>query len=272
MKPLHPGPLVTLTTDFGLADHYVGTMKGVLLSRCPGVRIIDISHEIPPFSIYSGAYTIDQVAPYFPSGTVHVIVVDPGVGTARKPLLVEALSQCFIAPDNGVLSMIIRRDKNAKAREITNRKLWLSSPSSTFHGRDIFAPIAVAVASGSVKPAEVGPRLTKIELLPDLEAQQIKPGQWQGKLLSIDRFGNTITNFSTAEFETIASSRFSLGIGNRRITKFERTFRDAPNGLCFAYFGSSGYIELAVKQQSAADVLDAAPGDPVTLRLLDLHK
>src|SRR5437764_13072302 len=117
MKPLHPGPLVTLTTDFGLADHYVGTMKGVLLSRCPGVRIADISHEIAPFSIHSGAYAIDQAAPFFPPGTIHVIVVDPGVGTARKAVLVEALGQIFMAPDNGILSMIISRDPNAKARE-----------------------------------------------------------------------------------------------------------------------------------------------------------
>jgi S-adenosyl-L-methionine hydrolase (adenosine-forming) len=272
MKPFHPGPLVTLTTDFGLADHYVGTMKGVLLSRCPGVRIIDISHEIPPFSIYSGAYTIDQAAPYFPFGTVHVIVVDPGVGTTRKPLLVEAFGQCFIAPDNGVLSMVMRRDATANARQITNRALWISSPSSTFHGRDIFAPVAAAVASGSVKPDEVGPTLAKIELLPDLDARQIKPRQWQGKLLSIDRFGNAITSFCSAAFPTLATSRFSLRIGNRRVTKFERTFGDAPNGLCFAYFGSSGYLEVGVREQSAAALLRARPGDPVILRLLDLHK
>jgi S-adenosyl-L-methionine hydrolase (adenosine-forming) len=272
MKPFHPGPLVTLTTDFGLADHYVGTMRGVLLSCCPGVRIIDISHEIPPFSIYSGAYTINQAAPYFPTGTVHVIVVDPGVGTARKPLVVEALGQHFIAPDNGVLSMIMRRDATAKAREITNRGLWTSSPSSTFHGRDIFAPVAAALARGSVKPAEVGPRLTKIELLADLEAQEIKPGQWQGKLLSVDRFGNAITNFCSATFSAIATSGFSLRIGSRRITTFQRTFGEAPNGLCFAYFGSSGYVEVGVREQSAAALLKATPGDPVTLRLLDLQK
>lgn len=267
MKPFHPGPLVTLTTDFGLADHYVGTMKGVLLSRCPGVRIADISHEIAPFSIYSCAYTIDQAAPYFPRGTIHVIVVDPGVGTARKPLLVEALGQYFIAPDNGVLSMIIGRDTKAKAREITNRGLWLSSPSSTFHGRDIFAPVAAALASSTANAEKVGPILARIDLLPDLDARQTKPGQWQGKLLSIDRFGNAITNFSIAAFSGLASSRFNLRVGTRRITRFQPTFGNAPTGLCFAYFGSSGYIELAVKEQSAAALLKAVPGDPVTLRL-----
>jgi S-adenosyl-L-methionine hydrolase (adenosine-forming) len=272
MKPIYPSPLVTLTTDFGLADHYVGTMKGVLISRCPGVHIIDISHEIPPFSIYAGAYTIAQAAPYFPSRTIHVIVVDPGVGTTRKPLFVEAFGQHFIAPDNGVLSMIIDRDKKAKAREITNRDLWASSPSSTFHGRDIFAPVAAMLASGTAKPAEVGASVSKIELLPDLEARQIKPGQWQGKLLSVDRFGNAITNFRSNTFSDIAGSGFSLRIGKRRITKFQRTFGEAPNGLCFAYFGSSGYIEVGVREQSAAALLKIRSGDPVTLRLLDLQK
>ncbi len=272
MKPSQPGPLVTLTTDFGLADHYVGTMKGVLFSRCPGVRITDISHGIPPFSIYSGAYTIDQAAPFYPAATIHVVVIDPGVGTARKPLLLEALGQLFIAPDNGVLSLIVARDKKSKAREITNRGLWLDRPSSTFHGRDIFAPAAAALASRQAKPEHVGPIVPKIELLSDLLPRQIRSGYWQGRLLSIDHFGNAITNFSAAEFPTITSHRFSLRVGNHRISQFQKTFGAAPNGLCFAYIGSSGRIELAMKQASAAALLNARPGDPVTLRLLDLHK
>ena len=267
MKPVHPGSLVTLTTDFGLADHYVGSMKGVLLSRCPGVRIIDISHDVPPFSIYSGAYTIDQAAPYFPAGTIHVIVIDPGVGTARKPILLEAMNQFFIAPDNGVLSMISARDAKAEARELTNRDLWLTSPSSTFHGRDIFAPVAAALASDVANAQKVGPILTKLELLPDLDARQIKPGRWEGKLLSIDRFGNAITNFRVDAFRKLPSSRFSMRVRKHGITTFKSTFGDAPEGVCFAYFGSSGYLELAVKQQSAAALLNASAGDRVTLRL-----
>lgn len=272
MKPSQPGPLVTLTTDFGLADHYAGTMKGVLVSGCPDVRIIDISHEIAPFSIYSGAYTIDQAAPYFPPGTIHMIVIDPGVGTARKPLVVEALNQIFIAPDNGVLSMILDRDTKAKAREITNRNLWLSNPSSTFHGRDVFAPVAVALADGTAKPEDVGPLLSKIELLPDLHPSELKSGQWQGRLLSIDRFGNAITNFSAARFPMLTSRRFTVQVAKRRIARFQNTFGDAPNQVCFAYLGSSGYVELAVKEASAGALLNASAGDRVTLRLLDLHK
>ena len=124
MKPPRVPPVITLTTDFGLADHYTGTMKGVLLKRCPDAQIVDISHNVAPFSIMAGAYTIAEAAPYFPSGTIHVVVIDPGVGTQRKALLVEACEQCFVAPDNGVLSMIVARDDASRAREIVNRSLW----------------------------------------------------------------------------------------------------------------------------------------------------
>ncbi|MBV9302784.1 MAG: SAM-dependent chlorinase/fluorinase [Acidobacteriaceae bacterium] len=264
MKSARPRPIVTLTTDFGSADHYVGTMKGVLLARCPGVEIVDISHEIPPFSIPSGAYTIDQAARYFPSGTVHVIVVDPGVGTARKPLLLEALGQFFVAPDNGILTMIFDRDPQAKAREITARNLWNESVSSTFHGRDIFAPVAAALACG-INLKEVGPKLAKIVRLPDLVAREMKPGEWRGTILSVDRFGNVITNFEIAAFRTIASSPFSLHVRTRRVTSFQPTFGAAGNAGCFAYFGSSGYIEIGMNRQSAAAHLKGNPGDPLTL-------
>ena len=268
MKAVDPGPLVTLTTDFGLADHYVGTMKGVLLSRCPGARIVDISHDIPPFSIHVAAYTIDQAAGYFPHATIHVIVVDPGVGTARKPLLLEALGQRFIAPDNGVLSLVGVRDPNASARELANRDLWLPSVSSTFHGRDVFAPVAAALASGAAKAEDVGPKLGSIELLSDLQPQETTPGRWRGRLLSIDRFGNAITNFRSSAFEAISSRPFALQIASSRVSKFQKTFTGAPSSVCFAYFGSSGYIEIGMYQKSAAARLKASPGDLLELKLL----
>ncbi|MGA8029388.1 MAG: SAM-dependent chlorinase/fluorinase [Bryobacteraceae bacterium] len=260
-------PIITLTTDFGLADHYVGTMKGVLLSRCPSARLVDISHEVPPFSIYSGAYTIAQAAPYFPPGTVHLVVVDPGVGTERKALLVEAAGQFFIAPDNGVLSMIVASEDSPKAHEIMNRDLWVDSPSSTFHGRDVFAPVAAAIANRSAKPSDVGPRLKQIELLPDLESEQKDRGVWTGRVLSIDRFGNVITNFKASEFGTIATGGFAIRARNHEITVFQRTFGDAPPHLCFAYFGSSGYLELGIKQESAAQFLQVSPGQSIMLRI-----
>jgi S-adenosylmethionine hydrolase len=263
-------PIITLTTDFGLTDHYVGVMQGVLLSRCPDAYLVDITHEIPPFSLYGGAYAVDQAAPYFPPATVHLVVVDPGVGTARKPLLVEALGQIFVAPDNGVLSLIAARDVNLRAREITNSDLWLPNPSNTFHGRDIFAPVAAAIACGSAQVQDVGPTLDNIQLLPDLEPVQQDQGVWRGKVLSVDRFGNVITNFKAANFK----AKFSLRIGSREVRKFRQTFGnvrgpatgDTSDTLCFVYAGSSGYLEVGMNRRSAATSLQVSPGDSITLR------
>lgn len=267
MQPPRAAPIITLTTDFGLSDHYVGTMKGVLLSYFPDARLVDISHEVPAFSIHAGAYTIDQAAPYFPRGTVHLIVIDPGVGTARKPLLLEALGQHFVAPDNGVLSLIFARDKNAIAHEITNRELWLPNPSATFHGRDIFAPVAAAVASGGAAAENVGPLLSKIEQLSNIGPEQIERGVWRGIVWSVDHFGNVITNFPAIDFARIADSPFTLHFRAHEVTEFRPTFGDAAPGLCFAYFGSSGYVEIGINQASAAAVLEIKPGDRIQLRL-----
>lgn len=259
-------PIITLTTDFGLKDHYVGTVKGVILGRCPEAHLVDISHQIPAFSIFAGAYSINQAAPYFPEGTIHVVVIDPGVGTERKPLLVQAIGQYFIAPDNGVLSMIAARAGKFVARELTNRDLWLQSPSATFHGRDIFAPVAAALASGTARPEEVGPVLTRVELLAGSEPSESPAGVWNGTILSIDHFGNVITNFTIAAFSRITDRRFSIEVGHKKIKDFEWAFGDAQHDRCFAYFGSSGFIELGINQSNAAKYLHAAPGDPVILR------
>jgi S-adenosylmethionine hydrolase len=261
-------PIITLTTDFGLADHYVGTMKGVLLSRCPDAQLVDISHEIPCFSIWAGAYTIDQAAPFFAPQTVHLVIVDPGVGTSRRPILAEALGQYFIAPDNGVLSLVLRRHPHFTVREITRRDLWLEPVSATFHGRDLFASSAAAIASGFVKPDEIGPKVQKPELLPDIDPIETRPGVWRGKVLSIDHFGNVITNFAHNQFAQISSKRFLLSVGQYEIRNFRETFGAARAGELFAYFGSSGYIEIGINQQNAAKQIDAIPGMHLHLHLL----
>jgi hypothetical protein len=260
-------PIITLTTDFGLSDHYAGTLKGVLLSRCPGAQIIDISHEIPKFSIAAGAYTISQAAPYFPAGTVHVIVVDPGVGTARRAILLEAIDQIFIAPDNGVLSLIAAKDEAARAREITNRDLWLPSPSHTFHGRDIFAPVAAALAGRSARPEEAGPVIEQIEHLAGFKPERTGENTWRGKVLTVDHFGNIITNFPSSAFPQIARAAFRLELGNREICEFRNTFGSADQDVAFAYFGSAGYIEVGMNRRSAATYLGVGPGETVLLRV-----
>ena len=254
-------PIITLTTDFGLQDHYVGTMKGVILGRCPQAQLIDITHEIEPFSIYAGAYAIAQTAPYFPAGTVHLVVVDPGVGTERRPLLIEAREQYFIAPDNGVLSLILARHREARVREISNRDLWLPSPSATFHGRDVFAPVAGSLATGQVRPSDVGPIVKGATLLPDLEPVKLADQRWRGIVLSADRFGNVITNFESAAL----LPRFTLTVGSVEVTKRRETFGNADPGVCFVYAGSSGYLEIGMNQASAGKLLAVGPGDPVML-------
>lgn len=255
--------LITLTTDFGLQDHYVGTMKGVILSRCPDATVIDISHEIPPFSIWSGAYAIDQAAPYFPPGTFHVVVVDPGVGTERKPVLVEALGQYFIAPDNGVLSLIRKRETGQViVREIANPDLFLPRSSATFHGRDLFAPAGASLAAGTILIEQTGPRLDRLEMLDGIAASQLSPDQWRGKVLSVDHFGNVITNFEAC----LASDAFELHIPGAVVHTLRKTFGGAPEGQVFAYLGSSGFIEIGMNQRSAAQFLDIAPGNSILLK------
>ncbi|HEX4164869.1 MAG TPA: SAM-dependent chlorinase/fluorinase [Bryobacteraceae bacterium] len=263
-----PFPLVTVTTDFGTSDHYVGVMKGVILSRCPEARIVDISNEIPCFSLVAAAYSIEQAALYFPPGTIHLLVVDPGVGSSRRALLVEALHQFFVAPDNGCLSLILARDSRARVRQLTNPGLWLANPSSTFHGRDLFAPTAALLAARSILPEEVGDIVNDPVILPELQARQNTSRTWQGTVLSVDHFGNVISNFPAEPLREALLSGFALEGGAAPVRELRSSFAGAPPGLCFAYWGSSNYLEIGVNQASAAQVLALRPGNPLLLRLL----
>lgn len=262
MATLPAPPIITLTTDFGLSDHYVGTMKGVILARCSNAVIVDINHDIPAFSILNGAYSISQAARFFPPQTIHVVVIDPGVGTSRKPILVEAGNQTFIAPDNGVLALILQQHRAASVREITNRALWLESPSDTFHGRDVFAPVAAALAAGLAKPDQVGPTLNSYEKLADLQARRIDTEITRGLVLNVDHFGNIVTNFPSYT----SSDTSSILVKDKEIRGFYKTFGEAPIGKLFIYHGSSGYLEIGMNQQSAAHALGVSLGDKISLR------
>jgi len=259
-------PVVTLTTDFGLQDHYVASMKGVILSVSPATPIVDITHEIPPFSILSGGYAISQAAPCFPPNTVHIVVVDPGVGTARRAILLQAGGQIFVGPDNGVFTLIGNGDREAKCFEITRRDLMRSQVSSTFHGRDIFAPVGAAVACGRAATADVGPQIFDWKRLDGLEPQEIERETWMGQVLSVDHFGNLITNFRSSEFPFLSSQGFEIGIAGQWIRRYGATFGEVPSGQILAYPGSAGYIEIGVNQDHAARRLQAAAGQPITLR------
>ncbi|MBV9938116.1 MAG: SAM-dependent chlorinase/fluorinase [Acidobacteriaceae bacterium] len=268
MNPSPQRPIITLTTDFGTTDHYVGTMKGVILRHCPDAQIIDVTHEVQPFSTYTGAYAIEQAAPYFPEGTAHVVVVDPGVGTARKPLVITTRNQYFIAPDNGVLSLITGPGTAFKAFEILRPDLVHPDISKTFHGRDLFAPTAAALASQRLRPEDVGPELDGITQIADMWPKRIRPDWWHGKILCIDRFGNIVTNFKVADFPNVQQQAFRLEIGNHQmISRYHDTFGEAPAGQPFVYSGSSGYLEAGINQGDAARELGASVGQSISLRL-----
>jgi S-adenosylmethionine hydrolase len=258
-------PIVTLTTDFGLADHFVGAMKGVILSIEPRTRIVDISHEIAPYSIPEAAFVLAQAYPCFPPGTVHVAVVDPGVGTSRRPILVEAAGQFFVAPDNGVLAMLYAREKH-KVRAVTREEYFRRPVSRTFHGRDVFAPVAAHLARG-VPAARFG-RLVTDYVRGDF-AEPVPTGElrWTGRVLKVDRFGNLITNFSAAEFAGLETRAFEMRAGARRITPFLRSYAQGKPRRLFAIAGSSGLLEISSNQASAARLTGCAAGAEVKLIL-----
>lgn len=260
-----PSPLITLTTDFGLSDHYVGTMKGVILRICPAARIVDLCHEVSQYEITEAAFLIAQAWRYFPKKTVHVVVVDPGVGTARRPIVMEAAGQYFVAPDNGVLSMIYAREKH-KIRAITNEKYFLKPVSQTFHGRDVFAPLGAHLAKG-VSAASMG-KLIQDYLRVDL-ASPMRTGKraWTGKVLKIDHFGNMITNFRPDEFPDFEKRPFAMAVGMQRISRLARNYQECGPGELFVIAGSSGYLEVSSNQASAAKLLGCGVGAPVELSL-----
>lgn len=260
-----PAPLITLTTDFGLSDHYVGAMKGVILSICPGARIVDISHGVSAYEIAEAAFTLSQAYRCFPRGAVHVVVVDPGVGTARRPLLVQAAGQSFVAPDNGVLSFIYAREKH-KVRGITNARLFRQPVSNTFHGRDIFAPVAAHLA-GRVAPARFG-KLIQDYLRLDFD-KPARTGRrvWTGAILKVDRFGNMVTNFSVEDFPDLDQRAFEMAVGPRRIGVLARHYAECGAGEPFVIVGSAGYYEISVGQASAAKLLGCAAGAPLELTI-----
>ena len=256
-------PLLTLTTDFGTVDHYVGAMKGVIAGICPEARMIDICHQVSPFEISEGAFLIAQSYACFPKKTVHIVVVDPGVGSARRPILMEAAGQYFVAPDNGVLSMIYAREKH-KVRLISNEKLFRHPVSRTFHGRDIFAPVAAHLAQG-VPPARIG-KLIDDYLRPAFQKPQ-RTGKrtWSGRILKIDSFGNIITNFHTTDFPDLEKQNFSMQLGPRHIEILVRNYTESSPGELFLIVGSSGYLEVSVNQGSAAKVIGCQTGAPADL-------
>jgi S-adenosylmethionine hydrolase len=257
--------IITLTTDYGTDDHLVGTLKGVILKINPEVTIVDITHGVAPFDLLDGALTIGAAYSYFPPKTIHVVVVDPGVGTDRRPILVSAQNQYFIAPDNGVLSLIYEREENVVVRHANVEHYYLQPLSKTFHGRDVFAPVAAWLAK-SFQTASMGEEITDYKRFA-LPRPKDADGDLKGVVLRIDSFGNLITNFREQDLPGASQNggAIKLQVGPHSVARLVETFANGNAGEPIAYFGSSGYLEIAVNKGNASKTLSIGRGTPVVL-------
>jgi hypothetical protein len=258
-------PIVTLTTDYGTNDHLVGVLKGVILKINPEVTIIDITHAVTAFDLLDGALAIASAYAYFPPRTIHVVVVDPGVGTERRPLLVTGQNQYFIAPDNGVLSGLYEKEQNFTVRHLTSEHYFLQPVSKTFHGRDIFAPSA-GWLSKHWQPASMGEEIKDFKRFAMPRPKEAE-GLLKGVVLKVDGFGNLITNIRAEDLSAEAAQKgeVKLQVGTHPVTKLVPTFATGNAGEPVAYVGSSGYLEIAVNKGNAAKTLGIGRGSPVIL-------
>jgi S-adenosylmethionine hydrolase len=237
----------------------------VILSIAPRARIVDITHQVNPFEIAQGGFLLAASCGYFPPKTVHVAVVDPGVGTSRRPIVVESGGQYFVAPDNGLLSMIYERGKHT-VRAITSRRYMLDEVSATFHGRDVFAPIAAHLATGT-PPARLGRRIDDYLRLEFHKPVRTGKHIWTGAILHIDHFGNIVTNFHSTEFTDLVSHPFAMTVGFERTSRLAATYGELNPGELALIAGSTGYYEIVYKQASAAQLLGVGVGAPIELTI-----
>jgi S-adenosylmethionine hydrolase len=244
--------IITLTTDFGLSDPFVGIMKGVILGVAPDAQLVDITHDIRSYDVLEAAFMIETAYRYFPEKTVHLVIVDPGVGSARRPIAATVNGHTFVAPDNGVLSYVLER--STAVYEITNRDLFLTTVSQTFHGRDIFAPVAAHLALGNPIHS-VGPSISNAIQEP-LPEPSIHKDRVRGVVLRIDKYGNIITNLRREHLR----SNFRIRIAGVVVTRLCSSFSEARTGELLAIDGSTGWIELAINQGSAAERLKVERG------------
>lgn len=262
-------PIVTLTTDFGDADYYVGAMKGVVLDVCPDTEIIDLCHNVMAYDILDAAFTIAQSYQWFPLRTVHVVVVDPGVGTQRRPLLVSGDRHFFVGPDNGVFSFIYAQQEKLSVYHITGEHYFHQPVSNTFHARDVFASVAAWVAKG-VEPRQFGDEIEDYVKLAIPKAQAVNEKSWKGIVLKVDRFGNVITNIAAADCPALFAEPtppFKLTAGGKEITKLAPNYSEGGQGEIFALLGSSGYLEIATNRGGASKLLALNRGGEVNLQL-----
>ncbi len=255
--------LLTFLSDFGLQDGYVAAVKGAVFSRADGVQIVDITHEIPLGAIDAASYVLQQAAPHFPLGTVHLVVIDPGVGSTRRAIVVDADGHIFVAPDNGVLTGILDTSAEIRAHAITKEELWNPSVSSVFHGRDVFGPVAAyLVNGGSIE--EVGEPVRMESLVRSAWPEPRSDGtSWLGQVVYVDRFGNLITNLP---LDASVGHQGHVEIQEHRIV-LRRTYSEVAPAELVALRGSSGLLEIACNRGNAADILGLGRGAAVVFRM-----
>ncbi len=241
--------IITLTTDFGVDDYYVGSMKGVILGINNEALLTDITHGIPKYDIFKAAYTLQGFYKYFPKDSIHVVVVDPGVGSERKPVIIQTQEGMFIGPDNGVFSFVLKESKSVNVFEITNSKFMLEDLSSTFHGRDIFAPVAAHLSLG-VDIQDFGEAL-KNPISLEIGEPELKGDEIVGEVISVDSFGNLITNIPG----DLLKGNSKVQVGEFVIDTVANTYQDIKKGKLLAIIGSSGFLEISVNQGSAVGLI-----------------
>lgn len=262
-----PTKIITLTTDFGLKDPYAAEMKAAILGICPTAAIVDITHEIEKFNIRMGAYVLASAVPYFPKGAIHVAVVDPGVGTRRRPILITTQQGFFIGPDNGVLILAAEQQGISCIHEITNPRLMLPRVSSTFHGRDVFAPAAAYLANG-MPTAEFGPEIHQV-VKPEFTKVTRRKNALVGEVLHVDNFGNIITNIGEKETVQLRTKDVvNVELPNQKLKlKLCKAYGEAKPQEPLALIGSHNYLEIAINQGNAATAFKTKPGDKIKLSL-----
>lgn len=258
--------IVTLTTDFGVSDHFVGTMRGVILDVNPQANVVDLCNSVNPFDVLDAALTLAQAYSYYPPDTTHVVVVDPGVGSARRPLLVTTTRHYFLAPDNGVLSLVMDREERVLVRHITSEHYFLQPISQTFHGRDVFAPCAGWLSKG-VEPAKFGEEITDYQRFSLPRPKPTGERALKGVILKTDRFGNLITNLTPANAPAIfaAGAELRITVGAATVSGLQASYAEGKPGEPFAILNSMGYLEIAANRGSAAQLAKAGRGTEVTV-------
>lgn len=261
--------LITLTTDFGVNDHYVGAMKGVILSINPQAQIVDVCNSVQSYDVLDGAITISQAYRYFPADTVHVVVIDPGVGSPRRPILVTGEKHIFLAPDNGVLSLVYEHEERLSVRHITSEHYFLQPMSNTFHGRDVFAAVAGWLSKG-VEVAKFGDEITDFVRFAAPRPKPVDANTTRGVVLKVDKFGNLVTNLCERDVPQLFAQpapAFKITVGKAQVSRLVKSYSEGAPGEVFAIVGSMGFVEISANRGAGAQAAGVGKGAEVLLTM-----